>query len=88
MPTQPPATEPPATEPPVEDSGDKLAKAESLIGHPVSDLYAAIGRPTKGSLYVSSCNGPGEDGELYYDGFTVYTYKEDGKEEVVDVWAD
>ena len=57
---------------------DKLAKAESLIGHPVSDLYAAIGRPTKGSLYASSCNGPGEDGELYYDGFTVYTYKEDG----------
>lgn len=65
-----------------------LAKAESLIGHPVSDLYAAIGRPTNGSVYASSCNGPGEDGMLFYDGFTVYTYRENGEEKVVDALAD
>ncbi len=29
--------------------------------------------------------GPGEDGELVYDGFTVYTYRENGVETVEDV---
>jgi hypothetical protein len=29
--------------------------------------------------------GDGEDGELHYDGFTVYTYKEGSSEKVVDV---
>ena len=47
-------------------------------------LYAAIGEPS-GSSYASSCLGPGEDGELYYDGFTVYTYKENDSEIVKDV---
>ena len=38
------------------------------------------------SSYASSCLGPGEDGELYYDGFTVYTYRDpDGTENVYDV---
>ena len=31
-------------------------------------------------------HGEGEDGELYYDGFTVYTYRDtDGSESVYDV---
>ena len=28
------------------------------------------------SDYAQSCLGTGEDGNLYYDGFTVYTYRE------------
>ena len=49
--------------------------AESYIGKEVSELYDAIGEPESVS-YASSCLGSGEDGELVYNGFTVYTYKE------------
>lgn len=47
-------------------------------------MIAAIGSPS-GSSYAPSCLGPGEDGELFYDGFTVYTYREGGTEIVQDV---
>ena len=51
----------------------------------VAFVTAAIGEPDNSS-YASSCLGPGEDGELYYDGFTVYTYRDpDGTENVYDV---
>ena len=60
------------------------AAAAACIEKSVEDLYAAIGEPS-GSSYASSCLGPGEDGELYYDGFTVYTYKENDSEIVKDV---
>ena len=51
----------------------------------IGDLHLAIGEPDNSS-YASSCLGPGEDGELYYDGFTVYTYRDpDGTENVYDV---
>ena len=83
-PTQPP-TEPPATQAPTQPVNAK-ATATALIGRPVSELYAAIGYPTGGSSYAYGCNGPGEDGELYYDGFTVYTYRYEGVETIVDVW--
>ena len=44
-----------------------------------------IGKPNNES-YASSCLGDGEDGELSYDGFTVYTYRApDGAETVYDV---
>lgn len=56
--------------------------ANGLLDHSVTELYEKIGYPLSSS-YSSSCNGPGEDGELYYDGFTVYTYKEEGKGEVI-----
>lgn len=56
--------------------------AEGLIKHAVEELYEKIGEPLSSS-YSSSCTGPGEDGELYYNGFTVYTYKEEGKGEVI-----
>lgn len=59
--------------------------AMTFIDGPVSALIAVLGEP-EDSSYASSCNGPGEDGELYYADFTVYTYREDGKETVVDVW--
>ena len=55
--------------------------AEGYIDEPVSSLYAAIGEPDS-SDYAPSCLGDGEDGELFYDGFTVYTYRE-GDEETV-----
>ena len=47
-------------------------------------LIAAIGSPISSS-YAPSCLGPGEDGELIYNGFTVYTYRENGVETVEDV---
>ena len=55
------------------------------MGSSVDALYAAIGKPLS-SNYASSCNGPGEDGELSYNGFVVYTYRENGVETVVAVW--
>ena len=58
--------------------------ALALKGEDVSALYDAIGEPS-GSSYAPSCLGPGEDGELYYDGFTVATYREGDKEIVWDV---
>ncbi len=64
---------------------DALATAQEMIGEDISALTAAIGEPDDSS-YASSCLGPGEDGELYYDGFTVYTYRDpDGTENVYDV---
>lgn len=64
---------------------DALTTAQEMIGEDVSSLIAAIGEP-ENSSYASSCLGPGEDGELYYDGFTVYTYRDpDGTENIYDV---
>ena len=60
---------------------DALATAQEMIGEDISALTAAIGEPDDSS-YASSCLGPGEDGELYYDGFTVYTYRENGVETI------
>ena len=58
--------------------------AESYIGKEVSELYDAIGEPGSVS-YASSCLDSGEDGELVYNGFTVYTYKEGDSEVVQNV---
>lgn len=64
---------------------ERLEAAQGLIGEDVSKLYDAIGEPDD-SNYASSCIGDGEDGELYYDGFNVYTYRApDGAESVQDV---
>lgn len=64
---------------------DALTTAQEMIGEDVSSLTAAIGEP-ENSSYASSCLGPGEDGELYYDGFTVYTYRDpNGTENIYDV---
>ena len=76
-----PATEPdPAPQPDAKPAPTKEA-ASAYIGKSVSSLIAAIGQPG-GSDYAPSCLGDGEDGELFYDGFTVYTYRENGKETV------
>lgn len=60
------------------------AKARSYIGKSASSLISGIGSPTS-SQYSPSCMGDGDDGELYYGDFTVYTYREGDSEKVVDV---
>lgn len=76
-----PSSEPIEAEP--EANKDKEL-AESMIGEEVSGLIEAIGEP-ESSSYAGSCLGPGEDGELHYDGFTVYTYKEGDSEIIQNV---
>lgn len=51
--------------------------AQSCIDLSVEELYALIGEP-ESSDYAPSCLNPdvGQDGNLYYDGFIVYTYRE------------
>lgn len=72
--TSAPAEEAPAgEEAPAPRSAEELkAIAEGLVGRPVSELYAAIGKPLS-SDYAPSCLIDGEDGELTYSGFVVYT---------------
>lgn len=84
----------PATETPVEESAEPaeqelsdFEKAEACVGQGVDALYAAIGEPNS-SDYAPSCLGEGEDGILYYDGFSVYTYREGESERVDTVLAD
>lgn len=63
--------------------------ANSLLGKDVSELYKAIGEPTK-SEYSASCIAPdagAEDGQLFYDGFTVSTVRmPDGTETIYGVF--
>lgn len=58
--------------------------AEAYIGQSLETLYSSMGQP-QSSSYANSCLGDGDDGELYYEGFTVYTYREDGVEEIIAV---
>ena len=56
--------------------------AQGCIDQDISVLYELIGEP-ESSDYAPSCLGEGgEDGNLYYDGFIVYTYREGNKETV------
>ena len=64
------------------EEGSLLETARGYEGAALEDLIAAIGEP-ESSDYAPSCLGEGEDGNLYYDGFTVYTYRDvDGSETV------
>ena len=73
----------PAQEP--APAADPKETAQSLIGHPVSELYAAIGKPIS-SDYAPGCLEPdSEDGELVYSGFTVYTVRTATREYVYEV---
>lgn len=80
-----PVSEPAENSEPGEDSS--LDAALACAGQDISALYAAIGQP-EDSFYEYSCSGPGDDGVLYYDGFLVFTYRENGVETVVDAEAD
>lgn len=81
-PTPTPTPEP-AAEPTPQASLKEIA--QKYVGSSVSSLYAAIGYPG-GSDYAPSCLGHGEDGQLYYGGFTVATYREGGAESVRAVY--
>lgn len=83
--TQEEVTEPVETETEPEPTVDARTIAFGCIGADVSVLYAVIGYPPNGSSYLPSALGKGEDGMLYYDGFTVCTYREFGTETVVGV---
>lgn len=65
-------------------TASKKAIAQKYVGKDVASLIAAVGSPSSRS-YANSCLGSGEDGELRYSGFTVYTYRENGKETVQHV---
>ena len=79
---EPAPTEVPATpEPTAEPVNEKLLAAQALIGKTTVELFQAVGEPEE-SDYAPSCLGPGEDGNLYYEGFTVYTYRENGVEKI------
>ena len=65
----------PEPEGPAEPVNEQFETAKLLIGKTTKELFEAIGMPEY-SDYAQSCLGTGEDGNLYYDGFTVYTYRE------------
>lgn len=87
--TKPEKSEPVSEAAPAEQAAPaetaSLETALKYVGKDVNKLYSAIGKPAS-SEYVSSCVGNGEDGILYYDGFTVTTYRENGKETVQDAY--
>lgn len=82
-----PESEPEQSSEPETASSEGLQKALDCVDQDISALYAAIGEP-ESSHYEYSCSGPGDDGVLNYDGFIVFTYKENGVETVVDAEAD
>ena len=61
--------------------------AAGMLGAEVSELFAAIGQPNS-SEYTASCLvDDGEDGLLYYDGFTVSTTRfANGTETVMGIY--
>ena len=66
---------------------EKKDLALTCVDKTVDELYDLIGQP-ESSDYAPSClnpDGGAEDGELYYEGFTVYTYKTADGETIVDV---
>ncbi len=78
VPTQEPEKEEPA-------GPSALEKAKALEGESVEELIAAIGEPVSREDYAPSCLGEGEDGIWHYEGFAVYTYRENGSESVYAV---
>lgn len=70
-----------AAEAPAEPTA--LETALTFVDQDVSELVSAIGEPLE-TAYEASCSGPGDDGVWTYDGLTVFTYRENGVETVVD----
>ena len=91
-----PAEPEPAAEPAVETEPEEPAEPEtpaglelalSLTGQDTAGLLEQLGEPLSQS-YEESCSGPGDDGIWQYEGFIVFTYRENGAETVVDAEAD
>ena len=66
------------------ETGGRQNEAEAFLDRPLAELTAALGEPLE-SVYAPSCLGAGEDGELSYEGFTVYTYRDADGETVTGV---
>ena len=82
-----PETIAPASSAPAQATPASAATREAalaFVGRPASELVAALGAPSS-TAYAPSCLGSGEDGEWFYDGFTVYTYREGDVETIQDV---
>lgn len=79
--TEEPVSIPEETQPQEVLVSEKQLLAQTFIDRPLQELIAAIGEPLS-SDYASSCLGSGEDGNLYYEEFTVYTYREGPNETV------
>ena len=80
-----PAEEPEAPAEEEKEGNPLFEQALELIDCSVDELYDAVGMPID-YMYADSCLGDGEDGELYYDGFTVYTYRDpEDNETIYDV---
>ena len=58
--------------------------ALSYVNQDAAALIEALGEPLE-RTYAPSCLGSAQDGELTYEGFTVYTYREGDRETVRDV---
>ena len=65
---------------------EALKTAKSFEGKDLSELIAVLGEPLS-SEYVPSCLGNGQDGELKYDGFIVYTTQQGSAETITLVHA-
>jgi hypothetical protein len=76
----------PAQEKPGEDPEIAARRELALqyVERDAEELIQALGEPLERN-YAPSCLGNGEDGELQYEGFTVYTYREGDRETVKDV---
>ena len=86
LPEEAPAAQPeaPAQEPEEAlDEPSALETALTFVDQDAAALVQAIGEPLE-TQYEASCSGPGDDGVWTYDGFTVYTYRENGVETIVD----
>ena len=84
--TQAPTQAPSVTEAPEAGGSDVAALVEKILsmeGQPVEDLYALVGQPNSSDYTPSCLVTGGEDGQLEYDGFTVYTLVQpDGTETI------
>ena len=71
------------------EPAEAVAKILEMKDQPVEDLYDLVGEPNS-SEYSSSCLVMGgKDGQLFYDGFTVYTLVQpDGTETIYDAICD
>ena len=76
-----PAEEKPGEDPEI-DARRELAR--EYLDRDAAELIEALGEPLERN-YAPSCLGGGEDGELVYEGFTVYTYREGDRETVTDI---
>ena len=82
-----PAPTPEASVSPAPEADTPEARRElalSFVNKDAAALIEALGEPLE-RTYAPSCLGSGQDGELRYEGFTVYTYREGDRETVKDV---